>query len=154
MFHRDYRHGEGLYSWPSGYRFTGKFYLNKKEGYGKKEYPDGSTFQVDVWRRDGDVFPTHPPTHFFVSFLSALFFLCFILFLLASQGLYHAHQRFGPGVFTYPDSRQDVGLWHRGHLVRLCASLEGGFSLSSFPEYAAYMGPPAATATDPLTMVQ
>jgi hypothetical protein len=45
-FHRDYRHGEGVYSWPSGHKFTGKFYLNKKDGFGRKEFPDGSSFQV------------------------------------------------------------------------------------------------------------
>uniref|UniRef100_A0A8C5BP58 MYND-type domain-containing protein n=1 Tax=Gadus morhua TaxID=8049 RepID=A0A8C5BP58_GADMO len=36
----------GVYSWPSGHKFTGKFYLNKKDGFGRKEFPDGSSFQV------------------------------------------------------------------------------------------------------------
>ncbi len=51
------------------------------------------------------------------------------------QGLYHADERFGPGVMTYPDGRQDVGLWHRERLLRLCTTLEGGFSLEDFPEH-------------------
>lgn len=51
------------------------------------------------------------------------------------QGLYHADERFGPGVMTYPDGRQDVGLWHRERLLRLCTTLESGFSLEDFPEH-------------------
>uniref|UniRef100_A0A8C4ZAF7 MYND-type domain-containing protein n=1 Tax=Gadus morhua TaxID=8049 RepID=A0A8C4ZAF7_GADMO len=108
----------GVYSWPSGHKFTGKFYLNKKDGFGRKEFPDGSSFQV--WIRTQCILKD------------------------SGNGLYHAHQKFGPGVLTHPDGRQDVGLWRGEHLVRLCTSLEGGFSLSSFPEYAAYMGPPPA----------
>lgn len=48
-------------------------------------------------------------------------------------------QRFGPGVLKYPDGREDVGLWLKDHLLRLCTPLEEGFSLKSFPEYSAYM---------------
>ncbi|KAA0712121.1 MYND domain-containing protein 1 Testis-specific ankyrin-like protein 1 Zinc finger [Triplophysa tibetana] len=38
---------------------------------------------------------------------------------------------------TYPDGRQDVGLWHRTRLLRLCTSLEGGFTLRGIPEHMA-----------------
>lgn len=68
-----------------------------------------------------------------------------------SQGLYHADQRFGPGVVSYPDGRQDVGLWLGERLLRLCTAVEEGFSLKTFPEYAAYMDP--AASTDSLTQV-
>uniref|UniRef100_A0A8C2WTP8 MYND-type domain-containing protein n=1 Tax=Cyclopterus lumpus TaxID=8103 RepID=A0A8C2WTP8_CYCLU len=37
----------GLYCWPTGHKFTGKFYLNRKEGYGQQLLPDGATFQVN-----------------------------------------------------------------------------------------------------------
>ena len=62
------------------------------------------------------------------------------------QGLYRADERFGPGVMTYPDGRQDVGLWHRERLLRLCTSLEGGFTLRDFPEH--YM-PRSVAKADP-----
>ncbi|XP_039902407.1 ankyrin repeat and MYND domain-containing protein 1 isoform X4 [Simochromis diagramma] len=64
------------------------------------------------------------------------------------QGLYHMDQRFGPGVLKYPDGREDVGLWLKDHLLRLCTPLEEGFSLKNFPEYSAYMDP-SVTAKSP-----
>jgi len=67
------------------------------------------------------------------------------------QGLYHSDQRFGPGVVTYPDGRQDVGLWLRERLLRLCTPVEEGFSLNNFPEYAAYME--SSVSTDFLAQV-
>lgn len=65
--------------------------------------------------------------------------------LPSSQGLYHTDQRFGPGVVSYPDGRKDVGLWLGERLLKLCASVEEGFSLKRFPEYAAYMDPTTTT---------
>ncbi|MEQ2242619.1 hypothetical protein ILYODFUR_037753, partial [Ilyodon furcidens] len=54
-------------------------------------------------------------------------------------GLYYSDQRFGPGVVTYPDGRQDVGFWLGQRLLKLCSSVEEGFSLHSFPQYATFM---------------
>uniref|UniRef100_A0A3Q2V7C7 Ankyrin repeat and MYND domain containing 1 n=1 Tax=Haplochromis burtoni TaxID=8153 RepID=A0A3Q2V7C7_HAPBU len=64
------------------------------------------------------------------------------------EGLYHMDQRFGPGVLKYPDGREDVGLWLKDQLLRLCTPLEEGFSLKNFPEYSAYMDP-SVTAKSP-----
>lgn len=72
--------------------------------------------------------------------------------LFCSQGLYHSDQRFGPGVISYPDGRKDVGLWVAGRLLKLCATVEPGFTLKSLPEYVTYMDP--ATTTDSLTKVR
>lgn len=35
------------------------------------------------------------------------------------QGLFKDNIRFGPGIFTYPNGQQDVGLWDGPHLLRL-----------------------------------
>lgn len=58
---------------------------------------------------------------------------------LVSQGLYRADQRFGPGVESYADGRQDVGLWARKHLIKLCTEGARGFSIHNYPEYAGFL---------------
>lgn len=59
--------------------------------------------------------------------------------MLHAQGLYHMDEIFGPGVLTYSDGRQDVGLWLGKRLLKLCTSVEESFSLTNFPEYADFM---------------
>ncbi|XP_067369143.1 ankyrin repeat and MYND domain-containing protein 1 [Channa argus] len=127
-----YKHGRGRYTWKNGEYYEGSFYKDYRHGDGIYCWPTGHKFLGMFYlnRKEGygqQLFPD-----------GAIF-----------QGLYHADQRFGPGVISYPDGHQDVGLWLGEYLLRLCTSVEEGFSLKNLPEYAAYMGP--AAITDPLT---
>lgn len=62
-------------------------------------------------------------------------------------------QRLGPGVLTYSDGRQDVGLWIGKYLLKLCTSAEESFSLSNFPEYATFMQPSVISGSQTQVLV-
>ena len=55
--------------------------------------------------------------------------------ILHSQGLYKNDEREGPGVFSYADGIQDVGLWHREKIVKLCDPIDGAFSMMDHTEF-------------------
>ncbi|RXN06561.1 ankyrin repeat and MYND domain-containing 1 [Labeo rohita] len=112
------KHGTGVFTWPNGEFYKGSFFKDYRHGKGMYSWPDGSKYTGKFYlnRKEGYGVQVFPDGSTF-------------------EGLYHADERFGPGVMTYPDGRQDVGLWHRERLLRLCTTLESGFSLEDFPEH-------------------
>ncbi|XP_078066258.1 ankyrin repeat and MYND domain-containing protein 1 [Mustelus asterias] len=117
-FEGNLKHGQGIFQWVNGEYYIGHFYKDHRHGNGTYVWPDGSKytgmFYLDrkdgygtLEMKDGSVF----------------------------QGLYKADERFGPGVLTYPSGRQDVGLWYRNHLIRLCSKIPGAFTVKDHPLY-------------------
>lgn len=45
-YHNDKRHGNGVYTWPSGASFRGTFREDLKEGPGVYRSPQGEKFEV------------------------------------------------------------------------------------------------------------
>ncbi|XP_037588103.1 ankyrin repeat and MYND domain-containing protein 1 isoform X5 [Cebus imitator] len=127
QFYRDHCHGLGTYTWPDGSSFTGTFYLSHREGYGAMRMKTRLFQAVQNSWLDMDIY-----LYFHLDKYSRVG-------LLVKTGLYKADQRFGPGVETYPDGSQDVGLWFRGHLIKLCTQSPGGFSLLSYPEFSSFL---------------
>ena len=56
--------------------------------------------------------------------------ICYLL-----QGLYKEDEREGPGVLTNADKTQDVGLWHRENLVKLCSGVSDAFTMKEHKEF-------------------
>ena len=56
------------------------------------------------------------------------------------EGLYKMDERFGPGIFTYKDflKGQDIGIWHRQKLLKICGPATKTFSMLNHPEYEYY----------------
>ncbi|XP_070476310.1 ankyrin repeat and MYND domain-containing protein 1 isoform X4 [Equus przewalskii] len=120
-FGLDMKLGYGEFSWPTGESYHGQFYRDHCHGSGTYTWPDGCSFTGT----------------FYLSCREGYGTMCMKTRLF--QGLYKADERFGPGIETYPDSSQDVGLWFREHLIKLCTEIPNGFSICSYPEFSGFL---------------
>ena len=49
--------------------------------------------------------------------------------------MYKRNERNGPGILSYEDGRQDVGIWRGETLIKLCSVMENAFVFHHFPDY-------------------
>ncbi|XP_063093073.1 ankyrin repeat and MYND domain-containing protein 1 isoform X2 [Cavia porcellus] len=113
--------GYGEFSWPTGEAYCGQFCHDHCHGLGTYVWPDGCSFTGTFYLSQREGYGS-------MNLKKRLF-----------QGLYKADVRFGPGVETYPDGSQDVGLWFREHLIKLATKTPGSFSVLSYPEFSAFL---------------
>lgn len=60
--------------------------------------------------------------------------LNFVLYL-TFQGIYQRDERDGPGVMTYSNDEQDVGLWSGERLIKLCSVMDSAFLFQHYSNY-------------------
>ncbi|XP_075426497.1 ankyrin repeat and MYND domain-containing protein 1 isoform X3 [Ascaphus truei] len=114
----DVRMGYGEFRWVNGESYMGEFCKDHLHGKGIYNWPDGSKFIGCFYlsRKEGyGTMEFHDGRKY--------------------QGLYKSDVRFGPGIETYTDDCQDIGIWLRHHLIKLCTLAPHSFSISHYPEF-------------------
>ncbi|XP_069831644.1 ankyrin repeat and MYND domain-containing protein 1 isoform X2 [Dendropsophus ebraccatus] len=118
----DLKRGIGEFRWANGESYVGEFYKDHHHGRGTYSWPDGSKFTGSFYLSRKEGFGT-------MIFIDGRKY----------QGLYKADVRFGPGVESYSDVCQDVGIWMGHHLFRLCTLVPGSVTMASFPDFCLHM---------------
>ncbi|XP_078420752.1 ankyrin repeat and MYND domain-containing protein 1 [Cetorhinus maximus] len=117
-FEGNLKHGQGVFQWANGEYYVGQFYKDHRHGKGTYVWPDGNKFTGMFYLDRKDGYGT-------LEMKDGSIF----------QGLYKADERFGPGVLTHSNGRQDVGLWYRNQIIRLCSEIPGAFTVKNHPIY-------------------
>lgn len=118
-FLKDMRHGFGKSVWESREQYEGEFFKDHRHGSGIYRWPDGSEFHGTFYmgRKEG---------------FGKMMYANGDIF----EGLYKKDERCGPGIVTYKDTnKQDIGMWHKEKLIRLCSEVEDLFTIRDHPEY-------------------
>ncbi|XP_077987266.1 ankyrin repeat and MYND domain-containing protein 1-like [Glandiceps talaboti] len=117
-FLRDMRHGFGEATWNDGEGYKGNYFKDRRHGFGTYIWPDGATYTGTFYCDKKEGYGT---------------------FLLSNgdkfEGLYKDDEREGPGILTYKDGRQDVGVWHKERLVKLCTAIGDIFTMAEHLEF-------------------
>uniref|UniRef100_A0A7N4PGM8 Ankyrin repeat and MYND domain containing 1 n=1 Tax=Sarcophilus harrisii TaxID=9305 RepID=A0A7N4PGM8_SARHA len=113
--------GFGVFEWNNGETYKGQFYKDHRHGKGTYTWPDGCTFT-------GTFYMSHREGYGTMYLKNRVF-----------QGLYKADERFGPGIESYREGRQDVGWWFREHIIKLCTEFPGAFTIFSYPEFITFL---------------
>ncbi|GJQ81739.1 hypothetical protein Trydic_g9178 [Trypoxylus dichotomus] len=107
------RNSEGYQSWSKEYyqEYIGSFVNDNLHGYGKYIHLDGSK----SYMYDGTVYANNFEGYSNITYFNGDYF----------EGLFKQNKRFGPGVYTYANGSQNVGLWYGTQLIRLSTVVMG-----------------------------
>ncbi|XP_038049851.1 ankyrin repeat and MYND domain-containing protein 1-like isoform X2 [Patiria miniata] len=135
------RQGKGEQTWADGARFVGHFVRDMRHGYGEHTWGDGESYKGEYFKdyRHGQGMYTWPDSSQFTGTFYQDAKEGYGVFVYANrnkfEGLYKDGERLGPGILTYTNGQQDVGVWHKERLVKLCKPIEGAFTMRHHPEF-------------------
>ncbi|KAG9348052.1 hypothetical protein JZ751_004072, partial [Albula glossodonta] len=116
----------GVQEWPDGSRYEGEFMNGLKQGEGMFTWGNGELYEGSFFKdyRHGNGTYIWPDGSRFI-------------------GKFYRNRKEGYGIQHFPDGTtfQDVGLWYRQWLLRLCTGAPGAFTLRALPEYSAWDPP-------------